>query len=139
MKTVGTFPEAQQAYVMCSYLQSFGIAAHVRDAATITLKHKLSLALGGVKVEVADEDFAAAKELLAQIKPDPVDPAVEQAAKPRHCRDRYVKLFVVLAPVFYTLILFSGEPQTLMMDFVLVLPAVAAAGVVAGFCALVDL
>ena len=46
-----------------------GIAAHVRDENMVTLDWLASLAVGGVKVDVADEDYEAALAVLADDGP----------------------------------------------------------------------
>lgn len=50
-------------------LEGSGIAAHVRDENMVTLDWLASLAVGGVKVDVADEDYEAALEVLAEDEP----------------------------------------------------------------------
>jgi hypothetical protein len=64
MKVVAAYTNSEQAYLAASRLESAGIAVEIRDAGTITLNWMWAPAIGGVKVAVADEDFADALEIL---------------------------------------------------------------------------
>ena len=65
MRTLAAFSHADQAHLLRMRLEACGIAAHVRDENMVTLDWLASLAVGGVKVDVADEDFEAAQAVLA--------------------------------------------------------------------------
>jgi hypothetical protein len=78
MRTLATFSQADPAHLLRMRLEGSGIAAHVRDENTVTFA---SLAVGGVKVDVADEDYEAALAVLADESTDssstpPTPPAV---------------------------------------------------------------
>jgi len=75
MRTLATFARADQAHLLRMRLEGGGIAAHVRDENIVTLDWLASLAVGGVKVDVADEDYEAALALLAE-EPPPEPPPV---------------------------------------------------------------
>ncbi len=64
MRTVATYSMPSEALAPMSRLQSAGIAANLRDDATLQMNWMWSNAIGGVKLEVPDEDFASARELL---------------------------------------------------------------------------
>ena len=64
MKTVATFSTPSEAYLAVSRLGGSGIEAQLRDETAISFYWLLSDAMGGVKVEVADEDWARAREVL---------------------------------------------------------------------------
>ena len=64
MKTVATFSTPSEAYLAVSRLGGSGIEAQLRDETAIGFYWLLSDAMGGVKVEVADEDWARAREVL---------------------------------------------------------------------------
>lgn len=68
MKTIASYSKPEEAYLAASYLEGNGIEAHVRDDNIITANWLFSNAVGGVKLEVADEDAAKALELLSEIK-----------------------------------------------------------------------
>ncbi len=63
MKTVAAFSTPTEAHLLVARLTSAGIAAAVRDEFTVTFNWLLSNAIGGVKVEVPDEDYDAARAI----------------------------------------------------------------------------
>lgn len=65
MKIVAKYSTPAEAHTALSKLESAGIEAFVRDECTVALDWLYSNALNGVKLEVADEDAAAAREILA--------------------------------------------------------------------------
>jgi len=65
MRTLATLADADQAHLLRSRLEGSGIPAFVVGDNIISLDLLASFARGGgVRVEVADEDFEAALELL---------------------------------------------------------------------------
>lgn len=70
MKTVATYSTPAEAHLLAARLESAGIKVLLRDENTIQTDWLLSNAIGGIKVAVADEDFDAAREILAS---PPVD------------------------------------------------------------------
>ena len=95
MKIVASFEKPEQAHLLRAYLEGSGIAAFVRDEHTISVDWRLSGAIGGVKVEVADEDFAAARELIVATLPARQrDPEKERLSQSKF--RRYFRVFVVL-------------------------------------------
>ncbi len=69
MRTLAAFSHPDQAHLLRSRLEGNGIPATVRDDNIVTLDFLASLAVGGVRVDVADEDYAAAVALLAEETP----------------------------------------------------------------------
>lgn len=65
MKTVAAYSKPEEAYLAKARLESDGINASVRDDVTISLYWLFSNAIGGVKVDVEDEDYDRAREVLA--------------------------------------------------------------------------
>lgn len=65
MKTLATFSKPIDAHLLVSRLQGNGIPAYVRDEHMVTLDWLASNAIGGVKVDVGDEDYDRALELIA--------------------------------------------------------------------------
>jgi hypothetical protein len=95
MKLVASFEKPEQAHLLRAHLEGSGIAAFVRDEHTVSVDWRLSGAIGGVKVEVPDEDFAAARELIVTSLPARQrDPEKERRSQ-RKFR-RYFRVFVVL-------------------------------------------
>ncbi len=71
MRTLATFTHADQAHLLRMRLEGSGIPAHVRDENMVSLDWLASLAVGGVKVDVAEEDYEAALAVLAEDEPAP--------------------------------------------------------------------
>lgn len=65
MKTLGTFNKPIDAHLLAARLIGNGIPAFLRDEHMVTLDWLASNAIGGVKVEVGDEDYERALELIA--------------------------------------------------------------------------
>lgn len=65
MKIVARFSTPAEAHLLVARLSSAGIAASIRDEYTVTFNWLLSNAIGGVKVEVPEDDFDAAREIAA--------------------------------------------------------------------------
>jgi len=60
MKTVATFSQPAEGQVLWSRLESSGIKAYLRDENMASLD-----AIGGIKIDVADEDYEKAMEFIA--------------------------------------------------------------------------
>lgn len=65
MKTIAAFSTPAEAHVVLTRLQSAGIRAAIRDEFTVTFDWFMSNAIGGVKIEVPEDDFEAALQILA--------------------------------------------------------------------------
>jgi hypothetical protein len=65
MKTVASFSQPMGAHLLRARLEGSGIAAYIRDENMVAVDWLYSNALGGVRVDVADEDYAKVMELLA--------------------------------------------------------------------------
>jgi len=66
MKTVilARYSKPEEAYLAASVLEGSGIQAFVRDANTVHANWMYSNAIGGVKLEVGEEDVELAREAL---------------------------------------------------------------------------
>jgi hypothetical protein len=64
MKTLATFSKPMDAHLLIARLEGSGIRAYLRDENMVTLDWLASNAIGGVKVDVGDEDFARAWEVM---------------------------------------------------------------------------
>ena len=69
MQTVATFLMPQDAHIAYSILRDAGIDAAIRDDRTIQMNWLWSHAIGGVKIDVPDEDYEDALELLKPVNP----------------------------------------------------------------------
>lgn len=65
MKTVAAFSIPIDAHLLIARLKGNGIEAYARDENIVTMDWLISNAIGGVKVDVADEDYARALEIMA--------------------------------------------------------------------------
>ncbi len=68
MKTVATFTRAGEAQVLKLRLEAVGIPAYLQDETLLQLNVFYSNAIGGVKVQVADEDYESALRFLQEDK-----------------------------------------------------------------------
>jgi hypothetical protein len=64
MKLIKSYSKPEEAYLAASLLEGNGITVNVRDADTVGNYWMYSNAVGGVKIEVSDEDVLKAKEIL---------------------------------------------------------------------------
>lgn len=65
MQTIATFSKAEEAHLLRMRLESVGIEAVVLDENMAQLEQPVSDAFGGVRLQVAEEDESAARELIA--------------------------------------------------------------------------
>jgi hypothetical protein len=73
MTTVANCTLLAEAQVIRATLESMGLAVHIPDEFTVETAPHWALAIGGVRVQVADEDAASAREILA-LPPAPEKP-----------------------------------------------------------------
>jgi hypothetical protein len=66
MMTIASFSKPEEAHLLRMRLEDAGIPAYLRDENTIQVDWFYSNALGGVRVEIAEEDLDAAKAVLAE-------------------------------------------------------------------------
>jgi hypothetical protein len=69
MKTLASFSQPMGAHLLRARLESNGIASYIRDENMIAVDWMLSNAIGGVKVDVADEDYERALEMIETESP----------------------------------------------------------------------
>jgi hypothetical protein len=70
MAVVAAYSKPEEAHLIRSVLEGNGVTAYVRDEHIVALDWLYSNAIGGVKVEVADEDLARAREILHDVGAD---------------------------------------------------------------------
>jgi hypothetical protein len=66
--TVASTSHTYEAHLIKSKLESEGIPAFIKDEHVVTANWLYSLAVGGVKIQVAQRDVERAKEILDNIK-----------------------------------------------------------------------
>ena len=64
MKTIASFNRPMDAHLLRARLEGSGIAAYLRDENMITLDWLSANAVGGIKVDVADEDYERALQAM---------------------------------------------------------------------------
>lgn len=69
MKTIATFSTPEEAHLFRTRLQAAGISAFVQDEYVVQLNWLLSNAIGGVRVQIAEDDLESAREFLAADSP----------------------------------------------------------------------
>ena len=77
MKTIATFSKPEEAHLFRTRLEAAGIPAFVQDEHLIQMDWLYSNAIGGVRVQIADEDLDAAREFLSADSPQPCRDAVD--------------------------------------------------------------
>ena len=95
MKTIAAFTTIEEAYLLKSRLEGSGVAASVRDEFTVAAKPLYANAIGGVKVEVADDDYERALEVLGADAP-PAAPVPAESQSLRPVITTYLKLVAVV-------------------------------------------
>lgn len=75
MKTIATFSKAEEAHLLRMRLEAGGIPAYLLDENIVQVNWLYSNAIGGVRVQVAEEDVAKALELMNEAGA-PLDDAV---------------------------------------------------------------
>lgn len=68
MRNVATFSTPDEAHLAVSRLESAGIGAVIPDDLTLAQNYVFAQALGGVRVQVPEEDFEASRAVLG-LKP----------------------------------------------------------------------
>lgn len=65
MRTVARFSTPEEAHLFRTRLEAAGLEAYVQDENFVQLNWLMSNAVGGVRVQVADEDFDSAREFFS--------------------------------------------------------------------------
>ena len=63
MKTLATFSNPTDAHLLIARLEGSGIPSFARDEFVVSIEMGATNAFGGVKVDVADEDYQRALEV----------------------------------------------------------------------------
>lgn len=84
MKTLQRFSKVIDAQISQSFLLSHGINSQIRDQHIVSINWFYSNVVGGVKLEVKDEEFNRAKILLQQVE-DGVHKLAEQELVGMEC------------------------------------------------------
>ena len=125
--TVATFPTITHLYVIKNQLEEAGIPCVVKDAYTVGTNPFYDVALGGIKLQVREEDAAEAQQMLWQLGYRPPVP-VQDNTKQRHPLVRFVLflLFFVamLAVIFVRRRLRDPEARYRLDRFLVTAPVI---------------
>lgn len=112
MKTIATFSKPEEAHLFRTRLEAAGISAFVQDEHVVQLNWLLSNAIGGVRVQIAEDDLESASEFLAADSPQPCpdaedvvcpkcgSPLIAPDEKPR--RIAFLSLWLLGFPLLFT-------------------------------------
>jgi hypothetical protein len=64
--TIVSFTFPHEAYVITAKLESEGIRVNLKDELTTQVNNFYSNAIGGVKVQVSEDDYSKAREILIE-------------------------------------------------------------------------
>ena len=81
MITVGTFSKPEEAHLLRVRLEAGGVKAFVEDEYMVQMDWLYSNAIGGVRVQVAEEDVEAAKQILNESPVPDDDPNMAKCPK----------------------------------------------------------
>jgi rubredoxin len=81
MITVATFSKPEEAHLLRMRLEAGGVTAFVQDEYMVQMDWLYSNAIGGVRVQIAEEDVEAAKEILNDEPIQDSDPNMAKCPK----------------------------------------------------------
>jgi hypothetical protein len=102
--TIATFTKPEDAHLLRMRLEASGVQAFIQDENMIRMDLLYSNAIGGVRVQIADEDVATVKEFLAE------DSGIAAAADAPRCpkcgctaidSERFSKRFAYLSLLLF--------------------------------------
>jgi len=111
MTTIATFTKPEEAHLLRMRLEALGIEAFIQDENLIQIDLLLSNAIGGVRVQVADEDEQAVRELL---KEDTGIPAEADALRCPKCGSTSIETEQFSKRLAFLSLLLLGIPLLLM-------------------------
>jgi len=123
MKTVATFTKVEDAHVLRAQLEGSGIEAFVTDEHIVQQDWLLSNAVGGVKVNVADDDFLEARELYQTVFGEDIATARKENRR-KHSFLRYIKWWVVASVAMAVFSVWRNGWPPLEQSWFVILPSV---------------
>ena len=79
MITIARFEKPEEAHLVRMRLENGGVPAFIQDENTIQIQFLYSNALGGVRLQIAEEDYDKAREILDE---PPITPLLETELPP---------------------------------------------------------
>ncbi|MDD2600664.1 MAG: DUF2007 domain-containing protein [Kiritimatiellae bacterium] len=107
MKTLTTVSWMSEADLLCSRLATYGIKTNIPDQSTASVLPLLGNAMGGIRIQVNDEDFDKAVSTLREIQSTSTDNKKTFCPK---CGSSKVKYRRESWMFFACLIIFMGIP-----------------------------
>jgi hypothetical protein len=105
MTTIATFSKPEEAHLFRMRLGAAGIPAFVQDEHVVQLYWLYSNVIGGVRVQIADDDLAAAREFLAadtpQSPPDAVPVLCPRCGSPDTAPDQLPRRIAFLCMLVF--------------------------------------
>ncbi len=141
MKQVAAFTNVEEAEMLCSFLVSSGIRATVRDANTVSVDWRLSNAIGGVKVDVAEHDYNEAMDLIRSLSAENhfhPSTSIRPPARKHSSRRYFVIAAAVSAPIICGIAVTIGFEGHDIPGPLLVISALGIGAGVSGIMALYD-
>lgn len=83
--TIKVFENAIEAHILKSKLESEGIPAILVNENIVTLNPLYNIAVGGVKLQVRDEDFRKANAIITEVEQIPFTDENDHALKCPNC------------------------------------------------------
>jgi DNA-directed RNA polymerase subunit RPC12/RpoP len=90
--TIRTFSSAWEADLAKTHLEASGINAFILDSQTISVNWLFSNAIGGIKLQVAEDQAKEAKEVLSHTHVDVQELNVEEKIECPQCESKKVTL-----------------------------------------------
>ncbi|WP_276134495.1 DUF2007 domain-containing protein [Polluticoccus soli] len=104
--TIATFANAFNMNVVRGRLESEGIPAFPKDEHTVTTNPFYNGALGGIKLQVREEDVPEAQRILAESgyrQPQPQPPVIEKRKNPFLSFLKFILFFAAALALIYLL------------------------------------
>jgi len=114
MKTIATFSKPEEAHLLRTRLEAMGIQAFVQDEFMVQMDLLYSNAIGGVRVQVADEDGEEAALLLREdrgVEEVQCDPRCPKCGSTALESESYSKRFAFLSVLLLPFPLIIPRPR----------------------------
>ena len=117
MKTIATFSKPEEAHLLRTRLEAAEIPAFVQDEHFVQMDWFYSNAIGGVRVQVEDDDLADAREFLAadspQSAPDAVDVVCPVCGSHSIAPNEFPRRMAFLSLLIFPVLSFFAAPCAL--------------------------
>lgn len=118
MQTLNTFNSSLEAHVLKSKLESEGIEAFLFDENTMDMNPLYNYLIGGVKLKIAEENFAKAQEILAEIEDVPFTNDENQIIQCPSCNSSELGNGIIKPAIFKEYLTYMFMPFLAIYPFV---------------------